>query len=77
MKQITVFGHATVTVSVVINVRDGTELSEKEILSRARKKFGGIHSFYGNGGDDKLIGVSGDGETISADEEVVFDDFMP
>lgn len=44
MKKIRVFGHTTVTVSTVITVRDGTELSEKEIRRRAKQKFGGIHA---------------------------------
>lgn len=76
MKKIRVFGHATVTVSTLITVRDGTELSEKEIYRRAKRKFGGIHAFLGNGGDDKLIGVEEENETIAADEPVVFDDYM-
>lgn len=66
----------TVTVSTVIKVRDNTELTEKEIIARAKKKFGGISSFCGNGGDDKLIGVRGPDDTIAADEEVVFDDYF-
>jgi len=37
-----VFGTATVTVSTVIRVQDNTKLSEKEILARAKKKFGGM-----------------------------------
>lgn len=74
MKKIRVFGHATVTVSTVIEVRDDTDLTEKEIFTRAKKKFGGIHSYLGNGGDDKLIGVEGSCDTIAADEPVVFDD---
>ena len=46
------------------------------IYARAGKKFGGIMAFVGNGGMDKLIGVEGEGETISADEAPVFDDYM-
>jgi hypothetical protein len=76
MKEIQVYGHTTVTVSTVIKVRDNTELTESEIISRARRKFGGVHSFCGNGGFDKLVGVSGENDTIAADEEVVFDDFF-
>lgn len=75
MKEIRVLGHTTVTVSTVIKVRDGTELTEKQILARAKKKFEGINAYCGNGGDDKLIGVSGDGDTIAADEEIEFDDY--
>lgn len=41
MREIRVFGHAQVTVSVVIRVRGDAELTEKEIFQRARRKFGG------------------------------------
>lgn len=78
MKKYRVFGHANVTVSVVVEVKDGVELSEEEILKKAQKKFNGIHAYLGNGGGgDKLIGVDGDTETIAADEAAVFDDYMP
>lgn len=36
--------------------------------------FGGICSYCGNGGIDKLIGVDGEYDTIEADESVEFDD---
>lgn len=75
-KYIRVLGHAEVTVSVRIKVRDDETLSEQDIYARAGKKFGGIMAFVGNGGMDKLIGVEGEGETISADEAPVFDDYM-
>ena len=75
MREIRVFGHAQVTVSVVIRVRGDAELTEKEIFQRAGRKFGGIHSYLGNGGDDKLIGVENRNETISADENPKFDDY--
>ena len=75
MREIRVFGHAQVTVSVVIRVRGDAELTEKEIFQRARRKFGGIHSYLGNGGDDKLIGVENRNEAISADENPKFDDY--
>lgn len=75
MREIRVFGHAQVTVSVVIRVRDDAELTEKEIFQRARRKFGGIHIYLGNGGDDKLIGVENRNETISAYENPKFDDY--
>lgn len=76
MKEIRVFGHATVTVSTVIKIRDNTELTEPEIFAKAKKKFSGIQAFYGNGGDDKVIGVTGSEDTIAADEEVIFDDYF-
>ena len=74
MKKLRVFGHATVTVSTIIEVKDGEELNEEEIYDRARENFGGIMAFAGNGGTDKLIGVSDYDETISADKEPEFDD---
>lgn len=76
MKKITVLGHTPVTVSVTIEVPDNAVLTESEIYAKAVKKFGGIRSYLGNGGNDKLIGVEGDGESISADESVTFDDFL-
>lgn len=54
-KYIRVLGHAEVTVSVRIKVRDDETLSEQDIYARAGKKFGGIMAFVGNGGMDKLI----------------------
>lgn len=75
MKKLRVFGHATVTVSTIIEVKDGEELNEEEIYDRARENFGGIMAFAGNGGTDKLIGVSDYDDTISADEEPEFDDY--
>ena len=37
MKKLRVFGHATVTVSTIIEVKDGEELNEEEIYDRARE----------------------------------------
>lgn len=76
MKEVRVFGHVEVTVSTVIKVKDGVSLTEDEIYKRAQKAFSGISSYYGNGGDDKLIGVSGDKDAIFCDEKVEFDDYM-
>lgn len=75
-KKYRVFGHASVTVSIVVSAPDGRELTEEEILKRAKKHFNGIRSYIGNGGDDKLIGVEGNTETITEDESPIFDDFM-
>ena len=75
-KKYRVFGHATVTVSMIVSTPDGRELTEEEIYKRAKKHFKGIKSYMGNGGDDKLIGVDGETETIMADEAPIFDDFM-
>jgi len=42
MKEITVFGTATVTVSTIIRVSDDANLSEEEIYARAEQEFRGI-----------------------------------
>lgn len=77
MKKYRVFGHTTVTVSTVLEVSDEEveELDEAEIYERAAETFSGIGAFAGNGGCDKIIGVSGWHDSISADEDVEFDDF--
>lgn len=58
----TVFGNAEVTVSIVVEAEN-----EERAYIIARQKFGGIHSFSGNGGTDKLIGVDGEYESIATD----------
>lgn len=73
MKKLRVFGHTTVTVSTVVTVPDNA--SEADIYKAAAKKFSGINSYLGNGGDDKLLGVSGEDDTMLHDEPVVFDDY--
>lgn len=76
MKKYRVFGHTTVTVSTVIEIPDDEELDAEEIYERASDEFAGIGAFAGNGGCDKIIGVHGGADSISADEEVEFDDFV-
>lgn len=67
--QYRVFGHTVVDVSTVVEAE-----SEEEVIEVAQREFEGINSYCGNGGDDKLIGVEGEYETIAADNYVVFDD---
>ena len=64
-----VYGHTTVTVSTLVEAN-----SEEEAIEKANQEFGGIHSYCGNGGTDKLIGVDGEYDTIEADDSVEFDD---
>ena len=64
-----VFGHTVVNVSTIVEAE-----SEAEAIEVAQREFEGIDSYVGNGGDDKLIGVEGENETIAADDYVVFDD---
>ena len=73
MKKVRVFGNTSVTVSTIITVQD--DATDEEIMEAAEKHFQGISSFCGNGGMDKLIGVNGEDDTISADEPVSFDDY--
>lgn len=73
VKKYRVFGTAVVT--ICIDVSAPNELTEEEIYRLAKKRFRGIHSYAGNGGDDKLVGVEGESERIFADEPPVFDDF--
>lgn len=64
-----VYGHTTVTVSTLVEAN-----SEEEAIEKANREFGGIISYGGNGGIDKLIGVDGECDTIEADESVEFND---
>ena len=68
----TVLGNTQVTVSIQVEANN-----EKEAYRKAQKQFKGVHSYNGNGGTDKLIGVEGKNETIVADEPVTFDDCLP
>ena len=45
-------------------------------MSIAKKKFGGVVAYAGNGGCNKLIGVDRENESIYSDEPVEFDDVM-
>jgi len=80
--------HGTITVSVTKKVKvsyeetdedfvdeDGTvdeDAVKSAAIDMAHDEFGGVHEFVGNGGLDKLIGVYGGDESISADGEVEF-----
>ena len=71
MKKYNVLGNTSVTVCVTVEAD-----SEEEAMNKANEQFNGIHSYGGNGGLDKLIGVNGSNESIAADESVEFDDVM-
>lgn len=64
-----VYGHTTVT--VVVEVSADSEEDAKEVALDQRSS---LTSYCGNGGTDKLIGVDGDDESVSADEEIEYDD---
>lgn len=63
-----VTGKMQVSVGITVEAE-----SEEEAIEKAYEEFGGVHSYCGNGGMDKLIGVSKDTEWIEADVIVEFD----
>lgn len=69
MKLYRVCGTTTVTVykEVWANDRD-------EAIDRASNELTGLTEYCGNGGYDKLIGVEGDDESVSADGYIEWDD---
>lgn len=68
-KKYRVFGNTNVTVSIIVEAD-----SAEDAIEKAPDNFGGICSYAGNGGVDKLIGVSRGVESIEADGDVKFDD---
>lgn len=62
------------TVEVVITITIDAESGE-EAIEKANEVFGGVYSYAGNGGLDKLIGVNGSNESINVDSPVEFDDW--
>lgn len=70
MKEYDVHGTVPVVVHIAIKAESG-----KKAIEMAGKKFKGVHAYLGNGGSDKLIGVSGENESITIDGNVEFDDY--
>ena len=71
LKKYIVTGNSSVTVSINVYAEN-----EEEAMEKAASQFKGIRAYAGNGGFDKLIGVEGSGESISADCPVEFDDVI-
>lgn len=70
-----VMGNVQVTISTVVESEE--KLTEDEIYEKASREFGGISQLVGNGGcGDRMIGVNGPDDTIIADEQPTFDDYM-
>lgn len=73
-----VYGRVYVTVTKELEIDDLTlaGLDEQEVedifIEIANEEFGGISSFVGNGGTDKIIGVTEHDESIYEDGEVEF-----
>lgn len=68
MPKYRVTGEITAEIAIVIEAKD-----EEDALDKAEKEFGGVQSFVGNGGMDKLIGVDGYEESIEITSDVEFD----
>ena len=64
MKKYKVHGTYTITITKEVWAND-----EDEAIEKADVKFGGIKEYAGNGGWDKLIGVDNDDESVAADGE--------
>lgn len=71
MKRYRVFGHVTLTCSMVVEAEN-----EQDAIEKANDDFGGLTNYAGMGSTDCLVGVlsSEDERCIEADGEVEFDD---
>lgn len=71
MKTYEVYGHCTVTCSMIVEAEN-----EKEAIERANEEFGGLTNYAGMGSCNCLIGVitPDDERSVFADGEVEFDD---
>lgn len=78
MKEFTVYGTVQTNIEVVINLTEEEMegLSNEEIqdvlIEKAYDDFGGISAYLGNGGDDKIIGVTGSNESIHCENDPEF-----
>ena len=64
-----VYGHTDVTVTIEV-IAD----NESEAYEIALDELYCLNAYAGNGGVDMLIGVDGDCQSVSADEEIEYDD---
>lgn len=69
MKKYRVCGTTTVTVYKEVWAND-----EDEAIDKANDELSSLTAFCGNGGIDKLIGVDGYDESVSADDYITWDD---
>lgn len=69
MNKYRVYGYTTVTVTIDV-VAD----SEEDAYEVALDERTALTAYEGNGGLDKLIGVDGEDESVSADCEIIYDD---
>lgn len=64
-----VFGHTTVVVTMIV-----TADSKEEAYEKASGQMPSLESFAGNGGYDKIVGVSGADNTVDVVEGIEWDD---
>lgn len=69
MNKYRVYGTTVVTV-----YKEVWANSEDEAFDKAYKQLHSLTGYCGNGGYDKLIGVDGDDESVSADGTIEYDD---
>lgn len=63
--------YGTTTASVVKEVWAN---SEDEAYDKAYSQLDSLTVYCGNGGYDKMVGVDGDDESVSADDNITYDD---
>lgn len=69
MKKFRVYGNTVVTV-----IKEVWANNEQEAYDKAFEQLSNLTGYVGNGGWDKLVGVSNDDESVSADNEIEYDD---
>lgn len=62
-----VFGKTTVYVTVIVSAMD-----EEEAIELAGEQLPKLMDFDGNGGMDKLVGVTEDNESVLAEDEIEY-----
>lgn len=71
MKKYKVYGTYTITIAKEVWAND-----EDEAVDKAAETFGGVIEYCGNGGDDKLVGVSEDDEYVAADGDAEWGNYI-
>lgn len=69
MYKFRVYGTTTVTVTKEVWAN-----SKEEAMEKAEQQLSNLTGYAGNGGWDKLVGVDGHDEAVSADDNIVYDD---
>lgn len=64
-----VFGRTEVVVVIEVDAE-----SEAEAYEIAYDEVPSLQTYSGNGGVDKLIGVDGENDSVSVDNEIIYDD---